>query len=324
MTSVNITSLLPNQPYNVWIRAYTTDTLYSQSAPLKVVTLPDPQKIVLIANTSNSLTISWEPYTRARQYIMKCSPVGYNDSDAEVILDSAYDQQINSANVARSGNNLTVLNLHPKTQYQFWLSFVFENRSDPYNWPLRDDERFVFETSPGRPNPPGKPKIVHVQSNVYRVTWTAAEGNGAMIDEYSLEGLRYHIVNRQSRSTNPSEINNKTLVTNTLLNIPLTVDDPIPIADKWHEYYHGNDTYWIIKDSVASELAQYTFRVRARNQYGWSDYSPFSDRITDKLSFVEHPENLVIAIVAPALVTIAIVSFSCILCGKFQRFQLFH
>lgn len=315
MTSVNITSLLPNQPYNVWIRAYTTDTLYSQSAPLKVVTLPDPQKIVLIARTSKSLTISWEPYTRAMQYIMKCRPVGYNDSDAEVILDSAYKAQQNSTNVARHGNKLTVLNLHPKTRYQFWLSFVFENRSDPYDWPL-GDERFVFETYADRPNPPGKPKIVHVQSDVYRVTWTAAEGNGAMIDEYSLEGLRYQIVNRPSRSTNSSEINNETLVINTLLNIPLTVDDPIPIADEWHEYYHGNDTYWIITDLVG-ELAQYTFRVRARNKFGWSDYSPFSDRVTEIFSFVKHREFLVIAIAAPALVTIAIVSFSCILCGEF-------
>lgn len=319
MTTVNITKLLPNQPYNVWIRAYTTDSLYNESLPLKVVTLPDPEKIELVSSTSKSLTIEWEPYARAMQYIMKFRPIGYDDSAAEIILDSTHKQQINTTNVQHNGKKLTVLNLHPKTQYQFWLSFQFANRSDPYNWPL--DEHFVFETYADRPNAPGKPRILNIHQDVYQVIWLAAEGNGAMIEEYSLEGLRYHVLNRPSRSTNSNSnsngTHNETAATDdTLLNIPLTVDESMPIADEWTEYYRGNDTYWIIKD-LSSDLAQYTFRVRARNAYGWSEFSTVSDRITEIFPFVAHREYLFIAAAVPALVTIVIVTFCCIVCGEF-------
>lgn len=279
---------------------------------MKIVTLPDPDIIKLISSTSKSLTIEWEPYLRAIKYVMSCRPIsGFDDSDAEVILDSTH--RINSTNVQRTGSILTVLNLHPKTQYIFWLSFWFENRSDPYTWPR--DERFVFETYADRPNAPGKPSIVHVRSDVYQVTWKAAEGNGAIIEEYSLEGLRYRGLNRAARSTNLNGTNH-TLVTNTLTNIPLAVDDPTPIADDWTVYYTGNDSYWIIKDLV-DPIAMYSFRVRARNAYGWSEYSALSEPITEIYALSEHREYLLIAVAAPALVAILIVSFSCIICGKF-------
>lgn len=306
--------MLPNQPYNVWIRAYTTETLHNQSLPLQIVTLPDPDMIKLISSTSKSLTIEWEPYLRAIKYVMSCRPIsGFDDSDAEVILDSTH--RINSTNVQRTGSILTILNLHPKTQYIFWLSFWFENRSDPYIWPR--DERFVFETYADRPNAPGKPSIVHVRSDVYQVTWKAAEGNGAIIEEYSLEGLRYRGLNRAARSTNSNgTVQNHTLVTNTVANIPLNVEDPTPIADDWTVYYTGNDTYWIIKDLV-DPIAMYSFRVRARNAYGWSEYSALSEPITEIYALSEHREYLLIAVAAPALVAILIVTFSCIICGEF-------
>lgn len=316
MTSITITKLLPNQPYNVWIRAYTTEILHNQSIPLKIVTLPDPEEIRLISSSSKSLTIEWEPYSKAQKYIMSCRPIGYDDSNAEIVLDSTF--QINSTNVQRDGKILKVLNLHPKTQYTFWLSFWFENRTDSYVWPR--EERFVFETHADRPNAPGKPTIVHLQSDVYQVTWSPAEGNGAIIEEYSLEGLRYRGLNRAARSANSNEIMNQTLVINTLTNIPLTVDDPVVIADDWTEYYAGNDTYWIIKD-LPDPIAMYSFRVRARNAYGWSEYSALSEPVTEIYALSEHREYLLIAIAAPALVTILIVTFSCIICGEFFFFN---
>lgn len=312
MTSINITKLSSNQPYIVWVRAYTTETLFNQSFPLRIVTLPDPETINLVSSSSKSLTVEWKPYFHALKYIMACRPIQMDDSDAEIILDSTH--QINSTNVEQTGNELTVLNLHPKTQYVFWLSFWFENRDQPYTWPQY--ERFVYETYADRPNAPGKPSIVHVRSDVYQVTWKAAEGNGAMIEEYSLEGLRYRGLNRAARSANSSDKENQTIVTNTLTNIPLTVDDPVPIADEWREYYHGNDTYWIIKD-LGDPIAMYSFRVRARNAYGWSEYSALSEPITEIYALSEHREYLLIAVAAPALVTVIIVVFCCIMCGKF-------
>lgn len=310
--------MLPNQPYNVWVRAYTTETLHNQSLPLKIVTLPDPENIQFVSATSKTLTIEWEPYLRALKYIMACRPIGYDDSNAEIILDSS--NQINSSNVERTGNVLKILNLHPKTQYTFWLSFWFENRTEPYIWPR--DERFVFETYADRPNAPGKPTINHLRSDVYQVTWPPAEGNGAAIEVYSLEGLRYRGLNRATRSTNSTnssdQYNDTTLVTNTLTNIPLAIEDPVPIADEWTEYYSGNETYWIIKD-LDEPIAMYSFRVRARNAYGWSNYSALNEPITEIYTITEHREYLVIAVAAPAFVAILIITFSCIVCGKFSN-----
>lgn len=246
---------------------------------------------------------------------MACRPIGYDDSNAEIILDST--NQINSSNVERTGNVLKILRLHPKTQYTFWLSFWFENRTEPYLWPR--DERFVFETHADRPNAPGKPTINHLRSDVYQVTWPAAEGNGAAVEEYSLEGLRYRGLNRASRSTNESDTNDQyndtTLVTNTLTNIPLSIEDPTPIADEWTEYYSGNETYWIIKD-LDEPISMYSFRVRARNAYGWSNYSALSEQITEIYTLTDRREYLLIAVAAPAFVAILIITFSCIVCGK--------
>lgn len=319
ITSINITSLLPNQPYNVWVRAYTTETLHNQSLPLKIVTLPDPENIQFVSATSKTLTIEWQPYLRALKYIMACRPIGYDDSNAEIILDSS--NQVNSSNVERNGNVLKILNLHPKTQYTFWLSFWFENRTEPYTWPR--DERFVFETHADRPNAPGKPSINHLRSDVYQVTWPSADGNGAPIESYSLEGLRDRTTNRAARSTNSTNVtsdqyNDTTLVTNTLTNVPLTAEEPETNFDDWTEYYSGNETYWIIKD-LDEPIAMYSFRVRARNAYGWSNYSAMSDRITEIYTLSEHREYLVIAVAAPAFVAILIVTFSCIVCGMFTN-----
>lgn len=315
VTSINITNLLPNQPYNVWIRAYTTQSLHNQSLPLKVRTLPDPEAIVLRSSTPNSLEIEWQPYTQAAKYVMSCRPIGYDDANAEIILDST--DQINSGNVQRNGNVLTVLNLHPKTQYVFWLSFWFEHREEPYWWPK--EERFVFETLADRPNAPGKPTINHLRSDVYQVTWAPAEGNGAAVEEYSLEGRRYRGLKRAARSTNSSTYNDTT-ATNTLANIPLSVEEKLPIADDWTEYYSGNETYWIIKD-LEEPIAIYSFRVRARNAYGWSNYSDTSEPTTEIYSLSEHREILLIAVAAPAFIAVVIVAISCIVCGKFQYFN---
>lgn len=287
---------------------------YNQSFPLKIVTLQDPEQIKLVSSSSKSLSIQWKPYSLAIKYVMSCRPIfGYNDSAAEVILDS--NHQINSTNVQQNGDSgLTVLNLHPKTVYLFWLTFWFENRSDPYIWPR--DKRFEFETNSDLPNAPDKPSIVQVRDDVFEVTWKPAEGNGAIIEEYSLEGIRYHGSNRASRSTNSSDKFNDALITKTLENNKLTVEEHPPIADAWKEYWSGHETYWIIKDLIGP-IGEYSFRVRARNVHGWGKYSAVSERITQIPPLNGHSVNLLIAVAAPALVAILIVTFSCIACGEF-------
>lgn len=315
---INIKKLLPNQPYNVWICAHTNETLFNESLPVKIKTLPDPEPIRLVTATSTSLDIEWKTYNNAVNYTVSCRPVDYDDSSAEVIQVS--NIRTNSTTVMHFGNISSILNLHPKTQYMFWLSLYFENRAEPYIWP--QDERFIFETLADRPTAPGKPTISHLQSDVYKVTWSRAHNNGALIVEYSLEGLRYRASNRIERSTNASEkINSTTYSVNTLDTMPLTVEELKPKADSWTVYYSGNDTYYITKD--LTPIFMYSFRVRARNTNGWGEYSEISDPMSETAIFSEQREYLMIAIAAPALVTIVLVMLSCLFCGKYSFCYLY-
>lgn len=303
---------MPNLQYSVWIRVYTTPSTYNQSVPVKIVTLPVPEEIHLVQSTSKTLSIEWKPYSSALKYILSCRPLEYDKTTSENLLDSSF--KTNNTNVQQNGNILKILNLHPKTQYIFWISLYFQNRSEVYVWP--HDERFIFETQGDRPDAPGKPNIVHVRSDVYKVTWMPAENNGASIEKYSLEGLRYRAANRVARSTetNGLQNNNSNDVINSRTPIPLVVDEFGPIADDWTEYYSGNDTYWIIKDLTPIDL--YSFRVRAQNAYGWSEYSALSEQITEAFISNEHRDYLLIAIAAPAFIIFLLVSMSCIVCGK--------
>lgn len=280
---------------------------------MKIKTLPDPEPIKLVAATSTSLDVEWKTYKNAIKYMISCRPVELDDSSAEIILDS--NMQTNSTNVKQFGNVLSILNLHPKTQYMFWLSLYFENRSEPYIWP--QNERFIYETKADRPNAPGKPIIIHLQSDVYKVTWTAAHHNGAAILEYNLEGLRYRASNnRIERSTNASESLNSTAQSvNTLKTMRLTADEKNSITDEWTVYYRGNDTYWIAKDLIP--ISMYSFKVRALNANGWGIYSDISDPITEQAVFNGQREYLLVAVAAPALVTIILVMFTCLVCGKY-------
>lgn len=287
-------------------------TMYNQSESVKIITLPEPAAIELVERTSKSLQIYWEPYANALKYVVACRPIEYDKSTYEILYDSGV--QTNYTNVQRNGNHLRVLNLHPKTFYVFWISLYLENRTDVYVWPQED--RFIFETLGDKPNAPGKPDIVHVRGDVYKVTWLPAENNGAPIEEYSLEGLRYRASNRMARSTDANGVktNETSNATNARTPTPLVVDEPNPVTDEWTVYYKGNDTYWIIKD--LTPIGLYSFRVRARNAYGWGGYSELSEQINEAYITSEHREYLLLAVAAPAFIIFLLVTLSCIVCGK--------
>lgn len=233
---------------------------------------------------------------------MFCRP--YDDKNAyEVILDSVHE--VNSTNARQIGNTVTVLNLHPKSRYLFWMQFWFENRLDVYDWP--ENERFVFETNTDRPSAPGTPSII-IRSNEVQVTWSPADGNGAPIEEYILEGLRKRVLNRALRSTNSNQAN-------TVLDLRQTVNESEPIVDSWTVYYKGNETFWIVKG--LTDISMYSFRVRARNANGYGEYSKLSEQTTGIPALSTDSGHLVIAVAAPALVAILVITFSCFVCGEF-------
>lgn len=311
--STNITILLPNQPYNIWIRAYTANETYNQSALVQIETLPEPENITLINATSQSLIIDWRPYTKAIQYVIEYRPLEFQKYEAKQIL--------NSVNFTNQDSAIQLIDLNPKTQYIFRILLYFPKRNEPYIWP--QDDRFVFETYGDKPSAPGRPLIIHLRSDVYKVSWGAAMHNGAIIEEYSLEGLRYRVSNRGKRSTDSitdeiqKPLDSKSMITAT----PLTVEEYDAITDNWTVYYNGTDTYWIIKDLTPVNL--YSFRVRARNSYGWGDYSDLSDPITEQYVLNEHREYLIIAITGPVVATFVVLSAFCILRGKYFQMLIF-
>lgn len=310
VTTVNLTRLVPNQPYNIWIVVHTTDKLANESLRVKAVTFPEPQPIKLAKTTSTSLDIEWKPYNDAIKYRMLYRPVMNDNISANadhinetILLDS---DDVNLANV------FSAVNLRPKTMYKFWLELDFDNRLQ-YIWP--QNEVFLFETKANRPSAPGKPIISFLQTNVYKISWTKADHNGAPILEYNLEGLCYGGSKRAQRSTTTNSTDATAYAVNTLNNTPLTADEQKPIMDCWTIYYKGNNTYWIAQN--LTPISDYSFRVRARNINGWGEYSDSNDRVTDQRIFDEQRGYLIIAVAVPTFATILLIVFTCLLCGNF-------
>lgn len=298
----------PNKLYRISVDAKTSDSTRNQSASIDILTLPDPDEIDVQQKKSESITVHWPTYAKASHYLMYCRPLNSDARSAVVILNSTNLLQP-LPNVTRNGNVSTVLGLRPKTQYVFWVLLYFENRTDPYKWPPSD--RFVFETLSDKPKSPGKPKIRHLQNDVFKIDWAAAENNGSPITNYKLEGLRSRVATRTSRSTNTTQGNYTLQI----------VEEVEPQADKWTPYYEGNETYWISKD--LTPISAYLFRVKAQNAYGWGNYSELSERVNDTLVSPENRAFYLLAVAGPFLMTFLVVVFCCILCGEFKKTNIY-
>lgn len=311
VTSVNLTRLIPNQPYNIWIIVHTTENLSNESLPVKVTTLPAPQPIKLVMSTSTDLEIEWKPYNYAFKYRMLYRPIinDISSSNADhlnqtILLES---DGVNPDNVFKAQN------LRSKTVYKFWLELDFKDRLH-YIWP--QNEKFLFETKSNKPSAPGKPVISFLQTNVYNISWTKADHNGASILEYNLEGLCFSRGSKRVRRSTTTNSSNLTAdAVNTLDNVPVMNNEKqIPKMVSWTLYYKGNSTYWIAEN--LTPISDYSFRVRARNINGWGEYSDSNDRVTDQRNL----ENGINSIIAAAVATFAIILlivFTRLLYGNF-------
>lgn len=307
--TVTIGKLLPKQLYKVWVRAYTTNTSFSESDALEIETFPEPNNLTLANATSGRFVIHWSPYKDA----FNCA-VSYKQFNN----DSTEWREIYNCNAPDkstiNGSNIIVSDLQPKTQYLFVVTLTFSRMEQTYEW----DRKFVFETLPGRPNPPGKPNIKHVSGDVYKVFWAPAQNNGAEIEMYSLEALRYSISKRETRSTDiAAEIlaNVDKLSYTTMVTAPsLEAKEIEPLEDTWTVYYKGTETHWIIKDLVP--IDKYSFRVSAKNSFGWSEYSELSDISNAPLPSSERYAYMMIATIIPISITLLLVLIACLFCSK--------
>lgn len=309
-SSVLISRLLPDQPYSVWVRVHTSNTTFNQSEPVEIVTLPEPEKITLVNATSQSLTIFWRPYDASR-FVIECWAVEHDLYRTTATL--------TSDNITDLQGPLEIKGLVPKTDYLFTMSLHFPKRSEPYVWP-EDGRKFLFQTLADRPSPPGRPQVIQLPNDIFQVRWLAAMENGAAIEEYSLEAVRYR-AKRERRSKEPELVEDDSELqpiysTSMATSVPLSTEELDPIADDWKVYYNGTDTYWIVDDKDLEPVNMYTFRVRARNLFGWSEFSKDSESLGAPIFSSENREFLIMAGVAPVVVITLIIAAACIIRGK--------
>lgn len=158
--SMNITKLLPRQPYKVWVRAYTSNSTFNESNPVHIETISEPGDIILTDRSPYTLDLHWMVHKNISKYILEYQAIGSNEP-VRIEEDLLWK---NNSDIA-----IHVENLQPKTQYKFSILLYFLKRDVAYTWP--SDSRFVFETMGDRPSSPGRPVISHVSGEVFKVIY---------------------------------------------------------------------------------------------------------------------------------------------------------
>nr|CAD7570351.1 unnamed protein product [Timema californicum] len=235
-------SLLAGQTYFILVRANSSNSATSSdSGEVQVQMFPEPNDILLLYATAYSLNISWSPSPNV-------SVVRREIQWCE--MGSGQWQNLPLQD-ATGEVNYYMRNLRPKTQYTFRLTMEYAPFQELYVWPL--DGRFTYETLGDRPSPPGVPKVQQLGRDTYQVWWEPSQENGAVIDSYSLEGMEEGGERRDAGNHSAQQLG-------------------------WDIYYNGSENYWNL--SKLSPSLKYTFRARARNKHGWSDYGG-SSRVFD-------------------------------------------
>ncbi|XP_055536181.1 proto-oncogene tyrosine-protein kinase ROS isoform X2 [Wyeomyia smithii] len=281
--SINLTKLQPNQAYTIWIMAYSTESTYSESDHVNIVTFPEPEDIRLVFNSSTELGVSWRPHMNISTYKVQYSAVGSKT------WETVFETDVNTT-IPESGI-FHVSGLQPKTQYRFIVLLFYPNRKEPYVWP--PDARFIYETEADRPSAPGQPIVTLIRQDVYKVSWEPSKDNGAPILEYALEALvrSPRTTNRVERAALAPE-SGEELEDDSLEDMNNTIPTRVDVGstdsqeyqtfdERWDLVYNGTDVYWIIPEK--QPIHKHTFRVRARNSCGWGPFSGESEPISQPL-----------------------------------------
>ncbi|XP_052873398.1 protein sevenless [Anopheles cruzii] len=301
LLAMNLTRLQPSQLYRVWIRAHSTLNAFSESESVDIRTFPEPSDIELMAINSTGLRLHWQAPANCIRFQLQYGIVG--QSRWTTMFDSGPEPLDGRRHYSPEtiGTRYELAALLPKTRYRFVARIYYPDRVAPYLWPREDSTlSFVYETLADRPGAPGRPVVMQLHADLYKVSWEMAKDNGAPLEEYGLEALvrqqppppphrdAIKLVSangtavtatnatEQLEATTAEVSGNETTALVTPPTYPVaTTTAATPLdgeaGDSWCLVYNGTDTYWIISDrqTINSNL----FRVRARNSFGWGPYS---------------------------------------------------
>ncbi|XP_014223646.1 proto-oncogene tyrosine-protein kinase ROS [Trichogramma pretiosum] len=167
--------------------------------------------------------------------------------------------------------------------YTFRLVLRYKNYPEDFVWP--NDKRFTYQTLEDIPTEPGCPYLINLENSRYQVRWSPAKSLGSHIIEYFLEGT----------ITNSGVVSNNT---------------------EWNVYYNGTENYWDVPQKLQQK---YSFRVRAKNDFGFSNWSQVSTvidltEIRRAFNIAQENMELILGISIP-IVVIIFVGFSYCLCS---------
>ncbi|XP_058063474.1 protein sevenless [Anopheles bellator] len=263
LLAMNLTRLQPSQLYRVWIRAHSTLNAYSESESVDIRTFPEPSDIELMAINSTGLRLYWKAPPNCVRFQLQYCIAGQRHWIT--MFDSGPEPLDAERHYLPARYELGAL--LPKTPYRFVARIYYPDRDAPYLWPHEDSPlSFVCETLADRPGAPGRPVVMQLHADLYKVSWEMAKDNGAPLEEYALEALAVSGNETMALVTPPTYP-----VATTTSAATTTTSVGGEAGDFWCLVYNGTDTYWIISDRQT--LNSNLFRVRARNSFGWGPYS---------------------------------------------------
>ncbi|KAH8364997.1 hypothetical protein KR200_011076 [Drosophila serrata] len=280
--SHRLAGIKPGTGYRLWVQAHATPTKTNSTGRLHVRSFAELPELQLLELGPYSLSLTWP---------------GTPDPLASLLLECRSPSEQLRRNVVGNHTRMVLEPLQPRTRYQCRLLLGYAVTQGA---PLYAGSVVDYETLGDAPSQPGKPQLEHIAEEVFRVTWTAARGNGAPIVLYNLEALQArsngHRRRRRRRRNSDGSVEQ----------LPWA-EEPVVVEDHWLDYCNTTELSCIVRSLHSSRLL--LFRVRARSQeHGWGPWSEESERVAEPFVSPEKRGSLVLAIIAPA----AIVS-SCVL-----------
>ncbi|KAF7989871.1 hypothetical protein HCN44_008545 [Aphidius gifuensis] len=237
-----IEPLLPGQNYSVYVKAFSINSTdaYSESETKILSMYPQPNNLILDTITISSINLSWLPTPNITiKYTLQYTTIIGTENWQTAEPIKNHDDD-DDGKIKYNINNLL-----SSTIYKFRLILKYPNDKGNFVW-LND---VTFQTLGDVPSAPGIPTVTKLRNSLYQLNWLTAQAHGSQITMYLLEGKIIKNINDN--------------------------DDELK-EQQWNIYYNGTDNYWII---VGEMNNRYKFRVKAKNSYGFGEWSLTSDII---------------------------------------------